>query len=334
MRNLHVRNLITLGLAAALVAITASASFAVFVSGPPYEFSYQGRLTDALGNPVADGVHSVQFTLWDSPILSGPFDSKWTSGPVSVTTTGGLFSVLLGASPMPAIGIGVVYDSVTWLGIKVGADPEISPRTRIVSAPYALMSAYAMTAGLAYSVSPIDSTEIQTSSIALYNLNPAIVPAVGTATFSFATTSTVPVTLGQFTASAPGPGYFLVTVSGQWYLDADATSAAALTTYCLMGLCDSPGNSGVCGGTWNAYYVQDADNTDNNNPTHTLSITREFAVPSAGNYVYYLNGETTNPLYTLYSWGAMTASVIFVPNTLNVTSPAPNNSNVGPQQMK
>jgi hypothetical protein len=62
---------------------------------------------------------------------------------VTVTTTDGLFAVNLGQAPMTALDPTLFADSLLWLGISVGADPEISPRTRLVSAPYSIGAHYA-----------------------------------------------------------------------------------------------------------------------------------------------------------------------------------------------
>lgn len=99
---------------------------------------YQGRLTDAAGTPLPDGAKSVRFIIWNHATNSAPANEIWNSGPLTVTTTTGLFSVMLGASPQPVLAPALLTDTSRWLGISVGADPEISPRTRLVSVPYAM----------------------------------------------------------------------------------------------------------------------------------------------------------------------------------------------------
>ncbi len=104
-------------------------------AAPPQMFSYQGRLTDPGGNPVPDGVYSVEFQIWNAPAAGL---SLWSSGSVAVTTSDGLFSAKLGQSPQPALPVAIFYDSLAYLGITVGIDPEIVPRTQLVSSPYSL----------------------------------------------------------------------------------------------------------------------------------------------------------------------------------------------------
>ena len=59
----------------------------------PQLINYQGRLTDNVGNPVADGSYSVVFTIHDAAVAG---TSVWTETHISVTITNGLFNVLLG----------------------------------------------------------------------------------------------------------------------------------------------------------------------------------------------------------------------------------------------
>ncbi len=97
----------------------------------PTAINFQGRLTTPAGVPVADGSYSVTFTVYDA--FSGG-TSTWTETQ-SVTTSDGLFAVLLGTvSPITD----TVFNSTTrYLGLKVGIGPELTPRTRLVSVPFA-----------------------------------------------------------------------------------------------------------------------------------------------------------------------------------------------------
>lgn len=109
----------------------------------PRLISYQGRLTDASGEPLPDGAKNLRFIIWNDPTAVAPANELWNSGPVTVTTTDGLFAVNLGQAPMTALDPAIFTDTLLWLGISVGADPEISPRTRLVSSPYTLSALYA-----------------------------------------------------------------------------------------------------------------------------------------------------------------------------------------------
>ena len=90
----------------------------------PQMMSYQGRLTDASGEPVPDGNYSVAFRLYTEPTGGSVFWNETQS----VTTRDGLFSVLLG-SVTP---IGAVPDAgAAYLGMSVESSAEMTPRLRI-----------------------------------------------------------------------------------------------------------------------------------------------------------------------------------------------------------
>jgi hypothetical protein len=106
-----------------LLALSAAAQV-------PSMINYQGRLTDGAGQPL-DTTVSITFLLYDEP---GGFPI-WSETHPAVTTTNGTFNVLLGSiEPIEYLFSG---GTSRYLGITVGDDPELSPRTRLVSTPYA-----------------------------------------------------------------------------------------------------------------------------------------------------------------------------------------------------
>jgi len=99
----------------------------------PQMLSYQGRLADTLGVPVADTVYALRFRLHAQPSGGTHF---WEENQ-NVRTTDGLFSVLLG-SVTP---IGSVPDAgALYLGMAVEGGTELTPRLRIASAAYSYMA--------------------------------------------------------------------------------------------------------------------------------------------------------------------------------------------------
>jgi len=120
----------------------------------PNLINYQGRLTDIDGTPVIDGEYLVTFTIWSDPTSTAPSDREWISPDCPVLTINGLFNWQLGSrESLPPWTI--ANDSALWLGIKVGDDPEISPRTRLCSAPYAYKAWKAEYAGYADSAAAL-----------------------------------------------------------------------------------------------------------------------------------------------------------------------------------
>jgi len=113
----------------------------------PQLMNYQGKLTDANGDPI-DGTVSIIFSIY--PDSTGG-TALWTETQPTVTVTSGLFNVLLGS--VTAIPDSVFDGSTRWLGIKVGIDPEMTPRQPIVSVGYAYRATKADTAEYARNAS-------------------------------------------------------------------------------------------------------------------------------------------------------------------------------------
>ncbi len=105
---------------------------AITSAATPTLINYQGKLTDGTGLPFPDGVPcTVVFTIYDAATGGTVI---WTESQ-SVTTSGGIFAVLLGSTT--PITDAVFTATTRYLGIKVGADPEMTPRVALVTVPYA-----------------------------------------------------------------------------------------------------------------------------------------------------------------------------------------------------
>jgi len=96
----------------------------------PQLINYQGRLADGSGNPL-DTTVAVRFTIYDAEAGGLVI---WSETQPSVTVVGGVFNVLLGS--VNSISDTVFSGTERWLGIRIGNDPEISPRSRLVSVGY------------------------------------------------------------------------------------------------------------------------------------------------------------------------------------------------------
>jgi len=92
---------------------------------------YQGFLTDMESEPL-DTTVAMTFTLYDSETGT---TILWQETQPSCTVRAGLFNVLWGS--VNVIPDSVFADTNVWLGITVGGDSEMSPRSRIVSVGYA-----------------------------------------------------------------------------------------------------------------------------------------------------------------------------------------------------
>ena len=104
--------------------------------------NYQGRLTDASGNPLT-GTYAMTFALYTTPTGGTPFWQEQRAGASAVPVTNGLFSVYLGSiTPIHPTQL----TQPAYLGITVGSDPEMTPRELLGTVPYAVQAQTAASA--------------------------------------------------------------------------------------------------------------------------------------------------------------------------------------------
>jgi hypothetical protein len=113
------------------------------LAGIPKMINYQGMLTKSDGKtPVDDGNYNLTFKIYGS--LAGT-DSLWREYHPNVPVTNGLFNIILGSITT----LNLAFNTDYWLGIRVGSDPELSPRIRLTSVGYAYRAVNADTASVA-----------------------------------------------------------------------------------------------------------------------------------------------------------------------------------------
>jgi len=96
----------------------------------PQMINYQGQLSDSSGNAL-DTTIQIVFRIYDDS-TGGTAD--WTETHSSVIAVGGLFNALLGS--VTALPDTIFNDTARWLGVTVGGDSELSPRTKVNSMPF------------------------------------------------------------------------------------------------------------------------------------------------------------------------------------------------------
>lgn len=120
-----IRDKLLIGLALVLVLASSGGS------AVPRQLNYQGLLKTASGMPVPDGSYPVTFGLYGAPTGGVALWGETKT----ITTTGGLFSTLLGSgTPIPDVAFG---NDAAFLGVRVSTDQEMIPRIALVSVPYA-----------------------------------------------------------------------------------------------------------------------------------------------------------------------------------------------------
>jgi len=115
--------------------IVVIACLASAVLAAPQKVNYQGKLTDAVGNPINASV-SMVFAIYDHATSIDPVNTLWTETQ-SVTVTNGIYNVLLGQ--VNPIDTELNETKPLWLGVKVGTDAEMSPRVELTPGPYSLI---------------------------------------------------------------------------------------------------------------------------------------------------------------------------------------------------
>lgn len=111
------------GITFLVMAVTAAAAV------PPM-INYQGRVTDAAGQPIS-ATTSMTFTIYSDADGLSPV---WSETQASVVVNDGLFTVLLGS--VTPLGAGILNGDQRWLGVQVGAEPATTQLIPIVSVAY------------------------------------------------------------------------------------------------------------------------------------------------------------------------------------------------------
>ena len=101
----------------------------------PHLIRYQGQAVDSQGVPL-QGPYHLTFRLYDAD-TGGTV--VWQEIQANVPITKGHFSILLGQ----VTALNVDWSKPCWLSTQIGSDPELLPRQRITSVPFALRAAVA-----------------------------------------------------------------------------------------------------------------------------------------------------------------------------------------------
>jgi hypothetical protein len=101
-------------------------------SAVPGTINYQGYLKNTDGTPVNSPVN-VTFRLYSSGSGINPL---WSGTPQGVVPLNGIYSTQIGPTSLP-------FDQRYWLGVTVGADPEMKPLWQLDAVPYAQRAAQA-----------------------------------------------------------------------------------------------------------------------------------------------------------------------------------------------
>lgn len=199
----------------------------------PTSINFQGLLTDTAGTPLSDGNYNALFLIYDVPTGGAPLWSEMQS----VSLKDGLFTVTLGS--INSLDETIFASAPRYLATQVGANPEMTPRSLLLSVPWSLQSTRAESAASA------DHADF--ADIANYALTSA---ASGGSVFTRWGNNTAPagssliysgyVYGGNYTQSAPiefvivqggDPGDTVTTLSGLLYPVETETGGSPLAAY-------------------------------------------------------------------------------------------------------
>lgn len=124
------RGAIALGLLIAMFLLAAC---------PANKIAFQGRLTDAAGNPL-NGTFDMRFRYWDHLTSTEPDRLIFESEVQQVTVTNGLFDVPIGSNGLPSAVDGLdpaIFARQLFLEIEINGE-VLKPRQELFGSPYAM----------------------------------------------------------------------------------------------------------------------------------------------------------------------------------------------------
>jgi|GEM_PF-4918074 len=133
----HILAVIIVALLAFGTSYSVSSTYAA--AGINQTINFQGKLVNSSGLNVADGNYDITFYLYAaSSGGSALWTEVWNTGTAQVPVQDGVFRVALGThSVLTSFNFN---DDSLYLAVKVGADPEMTPRIRFTSVPYAFVA--------------------------------------------------------------------------------------------------------------------------------------------------------------------------------------------------
>lgn len=171
---------------AALVVLLAAGT----VAQVPQMISYQGKISGSSGACLDTNVQMV-FSIYPDTISP---TSLWSETQSTVVVMKGVFNVLLGSAT--PISSSIFDGSIRYLGVKMGADLEMTPRKPLVSVGYAMTdgdwtvrgdSVYRQQGYVGIgTASPLSKLDIEENYPPPYNVSPWLVRVKNTSLADFA----------------------------------------------------------------------------------------------------------------------------------------------------
>lgn len=288
------------------------------------QINFQGKLTNTDGTNVTNGTYSIVFSLYT---VSSGGSNIWTETQGSVSVTDGIFRVALGSvTSLPG---SVDFNSSSlYLGIKVGADPEMTPRVQFTAAPYAFNSdklgGIASTGYLQIGPSAVQADSSTNPSLFLNKTGSGnVIQLQNTATDIFTVGNTGNLTFGQNAAktisvaqtSTNAAGQSLTLIAGQGGAGAAANAGGDLILQGGLGggTNGNGGNITLAAGAGSGSGV--VGSVIVKNPSNSTTI---FQVQNAASSMLF-SVDGTNTLVRVGAAAADATGVLLVLDTKNTT---------------
>src|SRR5688572_22396501 len=117
---------------AVFAALASSALSAAPALAVPKQLAHQGRFADDQGFPM-QGAHQVTVTLHDAPSGGAALFSET----LEVDLVDGYYTIVIGADPAVPLDDDVLLQYPLFLGVRLDAGQEFTPRAEVSSVPYA-----------------------------------------------------------------------------------------------------------------------------------------------------------------------------------------------------
>lgn len=132
-----------------MLAILVASLLVLPLLAQPEYINYQGRVNDGAGQPLATGNYTIEFRVYDDPVLAEPVNLVWGPfildgataeghGP-AVSIINGRFNVILGPGDTASRSIRNAFAGENrFLELRVNGGSPILPRQQFLSTPYAI----------------------------------------------------------------------------------------------------------------------------------------------------------------------------------------------------
>lgn len=164
-----------------ILGLTLGAS-SILAQSVPNLINYQGKLTDAAGELLPNGIYGVAFRIWNKKDAALPGNTLVWGQEYDVALQSGIFNVILGAPgglPLTNAAVNDLsfafteaerYIGLTMTrgtnGVAIPSPGEIIPRQQVLTAPYAVTASYASVAQNVVNGVPVGSVMPFAASVA------------------------------------------------------------------------------------------------------------------------------------------------------------------------